>query len=125
PRALVAGPGAPLAGARGRASETLDIASAGAQFLGVKLTGTSLYTALTDLSAQVVLIESEQLPSREVGDVVDSMRRATDRLRERAPRLAAIGVCLADDVHREPERGDVVSGSSFLGWEETPLQQLL
>ncbi|ACU85522.1 transcriptional regulator/sugar kinase [Brachybacterium faecium DSM 4810] len=122
---LVAETGVQLDGARGRPSETLEIAPEGAQFLGFKLTGTSLYTALTDLSAQVVLIESEQLPSREVGDVVDSMRRATDRLRERAPRLAAIGVCLAGDVHREPERGDVVSGSSFLGWEETPLQQLL
>lgn len=122
---LVRTAGATPDGARGRPSETLEIAPEGARFLGFKLTGTSLYTALTDLSAQVVHIESQQLPNREVDDVVATMGRVAARLRQSNARLAAIGVCLAGDVHRDPELGDVVRGSAFLGWKETPLQQLL
>lgn len=122
---LVREAGAALDGARGRPSETLEIAPEGAMFLGFKLTGSALYTALTDLSAQVVHVESEQLPSREVEDVVATMGRVAARLRRSNARLAAIGVCLAGDVHRDLHLGDVVRGSAFLGWEETPLQQLL
>jgi len=122
---LVHEAGVVLNGARGRPSEALEIAPDGAQFLGFKLTGTSLYTALTDLSARVMKIESEPLPSREVGDVVAMIRRATLRHQQCAPRLAAIGVCLAGDVHRVPPLGDVIGGSAFLGWEEVPLQQEL
>lgn len=103
----------------------LEIDEDGARFLGFKLTGDALYTAVTDLSARVLHTEGEELPSREVPDVVALMAATTRRLQARFERLPAIGVCLAGDVRRVPGDGAVVSGSAFLGWDDTPLQALL
>ncbi|WOF24232.1 ROK family transcriptional regulator [Microbacterium betulae] len=111
---------------RGRPSEMIAIVPDAAHFIGFKLTGDSLYTVVTDLSAKIRHSEGEPLVTRDVADVVALIVRTAARLRERFPRIAAIGVCLAGDVRVDPSGGgDVVVGSAFLGWDEVPLQALI
>ncbi|MGO2096261.1 MAG: ROK family protein [Candidatus Microbacterium stercoravium] len=109
---------------RGRPSETIELAAGAAHFVGFKLTGESLYLAVTDLAATVVHSEGEALTTTAVGDVVAQMSRAVERIRARHPRIAAVGVCLAGDVKTVGGRA-VVVGSAFLGWDEVALEEIV
>jgi len=109
---------------RGRPSETIELCPDAAFFVGFKLTGESLYLAVTDLAAQVVFSEGEALTTTAVGDVVAQMSRAISRVRVRFPRLAAAGVCLAGDV-KVVDGAAVVVGSAFLGWDEVALEAVV
>jgi len=109
---------------RGRPSETIELAAGAAHFVGFKLTGESLYLAVTDLAATVVHSEGEALTTTAVGDVVAQMSRAVERIRARHPRIAAVGVCLAGDVKTVDGRA-VVVGSAFLGWDEVALEEIV
>lgn len=106
---------------RGRPSETIELHPGAAFFVGFKLTGESLYLAVTDLAAQVVFSEGEVLTTTAVGDVIAQMSRAIGRIRKRYPRIAAVGVCLAGDV-KFVDGAAVVVGSAFLGWDEVALE---
>ncbi|WP_353807584.1 ROK family transcriptional regulator [Agromyces sp. SYSU T00194] len=109
---------------RGRPSEMLRIRPDSAHFVGVKLTGEALYAAVTNLHAEVLVTEEHPLASREVADVVALIADVVARARTASPRLSAVGVCLAGDVHLE--RGSaVVVGSHFLGWDQVPLEALV
>lgn len=109
---------------RGRPSEMLDLLPESAYFAGIKLTGEALYAALIDLQATEIVTEEHPLASRDVEAVVALIGTVVERLRERYPRLAAVGVCLAGDV--QPSDGRlVVEGSWFLGWESVPLADLV
>lgn len=109
---------------RGRPSEMLRIRSDAAHFVGFKLTGDALYAVVTNLHADIVHTEEHPLESRAVPDVVALIADVVDRARLASPKLSAVGVCLAGDVHREGN-GAVVIGSHFLGWDEVPLEQLV
>lgn len=106
---------------RGRPSETLHVRSDAAQFAGIKLTGDVLYAAVADLSAKVIDTVEAELPSREVGDVVDLIGDVIERLQLIHPRIAAIGVCLAGDVIVGADGQRRIVGSHFLGWENIAL----
>lgn len=109
---------------RGRPSEMLDLRPESAHFAGIKLTGDALYAALIDLRASVIVSEEHALVSRDVDAVVAQIAAVVARLRDRFPRLAAVGVCLAGDV--QPADGRlVVERSSFLGWDSVPLGDLV
>ena len=113
-----------LAPARGRPSELLDVRPNAAHFAGIKLTGDSLYAAVTDLRAKTVTTMERRLESRAVGDVVDLIGEVVAELRADYPRICAVGVCLAGDVVTDNGLRRLV-GSHFLGWEDVPLAELV
>jgi len=102
----------------GRPSDTIEIVPEAAWFLGIKLTGDSLYAAVVDMRGAVVHAEGEPLVTRHVDDVVAMVGRTARRLRQRFPRMAALGIGLAGDVRQDARDGAVVVGSAFLGWDE-------
>jgi len=102
----------------GRPSDTIEIVPDAACFLGIKLTGDSLYAAVVDLRGVIVHAEGEPLVTRHVDDVVAMVGRTAKRLRQRFPRMAALGIGLAGDVRQDARHGAVVVGSAFLGWDE-------
>ncbi|WP_210508530.1 ROK family protein [Naasia sp. SYSU D00057] len=110
---------------RGRPPETLHLRPEAAHFLGVKLTGDTLYAVVTDLSARVVEQRAVPLPSRGVDTVVALLTEVAADLSAGATAPVAIGICLAGDVLRSgPDL--VVRRSSFLGWnEDVPLAALV
>ncbi len=109
---------------RGRPSEMLRIRPESAHFVGVKLTGEALYAAITNLHAEVIVTEEHPLASKEIEDVVALIADVVSRARAAHPRLSAVGVCLAGDVHLE-HGAAVVVGSHFLGWDQVPLEALV
>jgi len=113
----------PVAG-RGRPSEMLLIRPEAASFVGVKLTGDTLYVAVADLHATVLHQQEEALQSREVGSVVAQIGAVVERLRADHPSVTAIGVCLAGDVDGSGGR-ELIVGSHFLGWDQVPLSDLV
>jgi len=110
--------------ARGRPPEMLHLRPEAAHFLGVKLTGDTLYAVLTDLSARVVDSRTVPLRSREVADVVALIATVTGELAEAVDIPVAVGIGLAGDVLR---RGAsvVVRRSHFLGWDDVALPALV
>lgn len=113
----------PLKG-RGRPAEMLRLRQESAQFAGIKLTGDALYAVVTDLHATELATEEHPLASKAPEDVVALIAEVVGRFRAEHPRLSAVGVCLAGDVHLE-NGSAVVVGSHFLGWDEVPLQRLV
>lgn len=113
----------PLVG-RGRPAEMLRLRQESAQFAGIKLTGEALYAVVVDLHATVVETRELALPSREPEAVVALVAEVVGDFTRRHPRLSAVGVCLAGDVHQDAGSA-VVLGSHFLGWEEVPLQRMV
>lgn len=109
---------------RGRPGERLRLRPQAAHFLGFKLTGESLYLAVTDLSGTVIATEEHALVSRSVADVVELIGAITDWQRTVVDRVAAVGVCLAADVRRR-DGLEEIGGSYFLGWGEVPLERLV
>ncbi len=113
----------PLPG-RGRPAEKLDLRPESAYFVGIKLTGDTLYAAVTDLHASVVATEEHKLVSRDVQDVVVLIAEMVDRFRAGFRRVAAVGVCSAGDVEIVNGHG-VLIGSNFLGWPRVHLEELV
>lgn len=112
-------------GSRGRPGERLYLRPEAAHFLGIKLTGDTLYAVVTDLSARVVHTEAHALEARDVDYVVRLIGDVSrDLLSDRAL-PSAIGVGLAGDVLRSGD-SPVVERSAFLGWNgQTPLGALV
>ena len=112
-------------GSRGRPGERLYLRPEAAHFLGLKLTGDTLYAVVTDLSARGVHTESHALEARDVEYVVRLIGDVSrDLLSDRAL-PSAIGVGLAGDVLRSGD-SPVVERSAFLGWNgQTPLGALV
>lgn len=106
----------------GRPSELFEITPGARHFFGVKLTGDTIYAAITDLGAHDVATIEEHLRSREVGDVVESIAEIFAAFTERFDDIVAGGICLAGDLTQN--RGIVVK-SPFLGWSNVPLARLL
>jgi predicted NBD/HSP70 family sugar kinase len=108
----------------GRPSEMLQLRTDTRRFLGVKLTGDTLYAVVTDLGARILSSIEEPLVTTEVDDVVDQIAAVAARMEVEHPGLTAIGVCLAGDVANRGGEG-IVTVSPFLGWRDVPLGVLL
>jgi len=122
---LVAEGEAQVTNARGRPGEQLHLRPDAAHFLGIKLTGDTLYAVVTDLSANVVTSQSHPLNSKTVVDVVSLIGRVARELLSNRALPSAIGVGLAGDVLKR-DGTQVVERSAFLGWSgATPLQVLV
>jgi len=114
-----------LTNSRGRPGEQLYLRPEAARFLGIKLTGDTLYAVVTDLSAHVVHSEAHELASTKVTDVVTLIGEVARALLPDPELPAAIGVGLAGDVLKR-DGTQVLERSSFLGWEgPTPLRSLV
>lgn len=104
---------------RGRASLPLDVADDGRRFVGVKLTAEAVYAVVTDLRAQVLDSSTVPEPSHEVSEVVATVLRLVEELRDRSQQpIEAVGVTVGGLVHK----GDVVADSPFLDWHDVPFR---
>lgn len=109
---------------RGRPSELLDLCADAAMFVGIKLTGDTVYAALVDLSGTVIAVRDRALEGTSVANVLASIRDVVNDIGAGVD-LVGLGVCLAGDV-REGARGQEIIDSAFLGWEgAVPLAALL
>ncbi|MFJ3383758.1 MULTISPECIES: ROK family protein [unclassified Curtobacterium] len=105
----------------GRPSIPLDIDQDAHHFIGVKLTGDSLFAVSTDHRGEVLTEREEPLTDTDVGavvarvaEVVAAITAADDRVR---------GVCVALGGATEDRR--TVRRAPFLGWEDVPFAALL
>jgi predicted NBD/HSP70 family sugar kinase len=108
-------------GARGRPAEMLHLRPDAAHFVGVKLTADRMYLVVTDLRGNVVAEVEEDLPSREVSDVVALIARSVPA---DPGDIAGIGIAVAGDVTDSPE-GAILRHSNFLGWDAVALARLV
>ncbi|NQX26427.1 ROK family transcriptional regulator [Microbacteriaceae bacterium VKM Ac-2854] len=113
-----------LRGAMGRPSEMLVVRHDAHHFLGVKLTGDTVFAVVTDLGAQVVAEVEEPLDSTSVEDTVEQIGRIHDRLALEYADIHAAGVCLAGTIVRIDGR-EIVVVSEYLRWHDVPLSELL
>jgi predicted NBD/HSP70 family sugar kinase len=113
-----------LRSSTGRPSELLHVQASARHFLGVKLTGETLYAVVTDLTATIVDSSEEPLRSTAVDDVVAQIAAVAERSRSRFPSIAALGVALGGDISRAVDP-PVVAHAAYLGWTDIPLATLL
>jgi predicted NBD/HSP70 family sugar kinase len=116
---LVEAPHAIRRGA-GRPSIPLDVVPDAHHFLGVKLSGDQLASAVTDLRAEVLEYREEPLQSREPTSVVDQITNLARRVGESYP-IDAIGIGLGGVVAPD----GTVSSAPFLEWTNVPLATLV
>jgi predicted NBD/HSP70 family sugar kinase len=109
---------------RGRPAEMLHLRGDAAHFLGVKLTGDTLFAVVTDLSGDIVTQRTEPLTRRDVQGVVQQITSLVADLAGTVTIPAAIGVCAAGDVQHQPE-DDILRDSRYLGWSSVPLSKLI
>jgi predicted NBD/HSP70 family sugar kinase len=113
-----------LRGATGRPSELLVVRQAARHFLGVKLTGDTVFAVVTDLGAHIVATHEEAIRSREPDAVIDQVAAIYTRFAATYDTIVAGGVALAGDVTVIDGR-QVVKVSQFLGWENIHLAERL
>lgn len=105
----------------GRPSRLLDVIPESRHFIGLKLTGTDIVGAVTDLRARVVAQESRELTSREPADVVTDVVSVLNALRAHVPDVTAVGLGIGGLV----SEGGVVESAPFLGWSDVPLAAMV
>ncbi|HEY3438270.1 MAG TPA: ROK family transcriptional regulator [Actinotalea sp.] len=105
-------------GAIGRPMRPLDVAPDLAHIAGVKLTGDTMYVAVTDVRAELIATAERPLPSHDPAEVAKEL--ATTIRATQVDRVAAVGVALGGAV-----RDGLVEFAPFLGWTDVPFAQLL
>lgn len=121
---LVAEGDVELRGATGRPSELLVVRHDARHFLGVKLTGDTVYAVVTDLGARIVATHEEPIGSREPDAVIDQIAAIHARFAGDHGTIVACGVALAGDLATVDGR-QVVASSAFLGWKDVYLAERL
>ncbi|MEV0893767.1 ROK family transcriptional regulator [Promicromonospora sp. MEB111] len=121
---LVAEGAVELRGATGRPSELLVVRHDARHFLGVKLTGDTVFAVVTDLGARIVAVHEEPISSREPDAVIDQIAVIHARFVEEYGTIVACGVALAGDLTLLDGR-QVVKKSQFLGWVDVYLAERL
>jgi predicted NBD/HSP70 family sugar kinase len=104
----------------GRPSIPLDVVAEAHHFLGVKVSGDSVASAVTDLRADVLSYREEPLGSREPHAVAAQIARIARGAVESYP-IDALGIGLGGVV---TPRGTVDS-APFLGWVDVPIARLV
>jgi predicted NBD/HSP70 family sugar kinase len=110
--------------ATGRPSEILFVNKAAHHFLGIKLTGDTLYSVVTDLQANIVGLKNVPLVNHSVADVIGQIADVTREHAARFPRLTSIGVALAGYVEHDGSRS-ILHDSAYLGWDSVPLGEMV
>ena len=104
----------------GRGTRPLTIVADSHHFVGIKLTGDTLFGVRTDLRAEAAAFRSRRLRSTQVADVVDQLSGFCDGLAADVP-ISGVGIGLGGQVN---EAGLVVS-APFLRWQDVPLAELV
>src|SRR6185369_1473248 len=89
------------AGATGRPSQPIDLDPDFAHFIGIKLTGESLFAVVTNARGVVLRNFDAYLLSQDAAEVVEAMGQAVDTLREGDDRIVGIGVSLSGNATRD------------------------
>lgn len=106
----------------GRPSLPLDVAPSEHRFIGVKVTGDTLFAVVCDLRANVLAEHTRPLPGAEPAAVVGAIADAARLLRADHPGVVGLGVGVGGFV---VDRRDVAR-AHFLGWHErVPLADLV
>ncbi|GAA5128875.1 ROK family protein [Pseudonocardia adelaidensis] len=106
----------------GRPSLPLDVGPSTRRFLGMKITGDTLFAVVTDLRAQVLAEHTRPLPGTDPAAVAGAVAEVTGLLRADHADVAGLGVGIGGLV---VERRDVAR-AHFLGWHEpVPLADML
>ena len=110
----------------GRRPILLALNPGGGYVVGIKLTEKQVIGAITDLEANVVAKQTDDLQDHSPEAVVDQLATMVEELDELAniskKKLIGVGVGLAGIV--DSERG-VLRQSPFFGWNDLPLRDLL
>ena len=104
-----------------RRTRPLDVVPHSKYFVGLKLTGTQVLGALTDLRSSIKDFDRIELTSTDPLAVVDAMVTLTERLSRTVGVITAVGVGLGGLV----ENSSLVVRAPFLEWERVPLGDLL
>lgn len=104
----------------GRPSIPLDVVPEAHHFLGVKLSGDRVRSAITNLRADVLDYREEPLASREPAAVAAQIARLAG-LASDDYRIDAIGIGLGGVV----TSGGTVTSAPFLDWTDVPIAQLV
>lgn len=104
-------------GSVGRPTRPLDVAPSAARFVGVKLTGDTLYAVLTDVRSELVASTSRPLPQTDPVAVSALIRDVTEQF---AADVRGIGVSVGGAVDR-----GVVEYAPFLGWRDVAFASML
>ncbi|MGD8168551.1 ROK family protein [Herbiconiux sp. P16] len=104
----------------GRPSIPLDVVADAHHFLGIKLTGTAVMAAVTNLRAEIVNYFELHLTSTDADTVVEQICEAAKHAGAQNP-IDAIGIGLGGVV----TRGGFVTSAPFLGWTDVPLARLV
>ncbi len=121
---LIAEGATELRASTGRPSELLELVPDARHFMGVKLTGDTVYVVVVDLSWRVVFAGDWPIRSRQVEDVVHEIGTILSAVEEELPDIAGLGVSLAGSMS-EPREHRVVHESVYLGWDGVPLADLI
>lgn len=113
-----------LRGLTGRPSEMLHARLDAHLFFGVKLTGDTLFSVVTDMGARILASANEPLLDRSVDSILDQVSAVFSELREQYPRITAAGLCVAGEIGIV-EGTQVVLDSPFLGWRDVPVSSML
>ncbi|GAA1261408.1 ROK family transcriptional regulator [Pseudonocardia aurantiaca] len=107
----------------GRPSLPLDVAPSARRFLGMKITGDTLFGVVTDMRATVLAEHTVPLPARDPAAVVATAAAAVEHLRSAAGGdVAGLGVGIGGFVRERRE----VARAHYLRWDHTvPLADLL
>ena len=111
----------------GRPIELLQLVPDSYHFLGVKLTGETLYAVVVNLTNEIVASTETALRSHlpvDVAEVVNEIAVILDGFRHEFPNIAGIGVTLAGTISGKPGH-EVVYESTFMGWDGVALADLL
>ncbi|WP_298945135.1 ROK family transcriptional regulator [uncultured Microbacterium sp.] len=104
-------------GSVGRPTRPLDVAPSDARYLGIKLTGDTLYAALTDVRAELVATHARPLSGREPAAVVSAIR---DCIAGFDADIRGLGVSLGGLVDH-----GIVEYAPFLSWRHVDLGAML
>ena len=111
----------PPAGRSDRRTRPLDVVPESNHFVGLKLTGTEVLGALTDLRSNIREFGRVPLTSTSPANVVQTMAELTAQLSASVRTVTAVGVGLGGLV----KDLSLVVRAPFLEWENVPLGQLL
>ncbi|WP_066039409.1 ROK family transcriptional regulator [Herbiconiux solani] len=108
----------------GRPVNPLAVAHGRAHIIGVKVTGTTTYGVLTDLSGVQIAFATARNRAHDVREIIDSIAEVVDQIRETnpGPAVDGLGVAISGDVDRT---AGIIRDSPLLGWTDVPLRHLL
>lgn len=111
-----------LQGSTGRPARPLDVPVDAGRFVGMKVTGESVFGAVTDLRAGAIASVERSLDGHDVDGVVTTLAELVAELRDHGgAELGGVGVSIGGNV----SAGRVVTRAPFLGWRDVALADLL